>query len=75
MVLAIDGVLVTPPLSSGCLPGVTRDLLLEELGDQLVERDVPLAAVYEAPELFLTSATRDVQPIVELDGEPREPDR
>ncbi len=73
VVLAVDGVLVTPPLSSGCLPGVTRDLLLEELGDLLVERDVPLAAVFEAPELFLTSATRDVQPIVELDGEPREP--
>lgn len=68
--LALDGRLVTPPLSSGCLPGVTRALLLEELGGLAVEQDVALAQLSQADELFLTSATRDVQPVVSLDGEP-----
>jgi len=63
-----DGVLTTPPLSSGCLAGVTRDLLLEVL--EVDEREVPLAALAEAEEAFLTSSTRDVQPIDRVDGRP-----
>jgi branched-chain amino acid aminotransferase len=59
--LVLDGELVTPPLSSGCLAGVTRALVLEWTG--AVERDVPLGALLEADEVFLTSSTRDVQPV------------
>ena len=65
--LAVDGRLATPPLSSGCLPGVTRGLLLEWLGD-VDELDVPLAALRNADEAFLASSTRDVQPIRAVDG-------
>ena len=65
--LAVDGRLVTPPLSSGCLPGVTRALLLEWLGD-VDEVDVLLSALYDADEAFLTSSTRDIQPIRSVDG-------
>ncbi len=65
--LGIDGVLVTPPLSSGCLSGVTRALLVEWLGD-VEERPTPLAALAEADEAFLASSTRDVQPIRRVDG-------
>ncbi|MCU1462297.1 MAG: 4-amino-4-deoxychorismate lyase [Acidimicrobiales bacterium] len=61
-----DGQLVTPPLSSGCLAGVTRELLLE-LTDA-VEADVPIAALAQADEAFLTSSTREVQPIRAVDG-------
>ena len=57
--LVLAGELVTPPLSSGCLAGVTRALVLEWTG--AVERDVPLGALLEADEVFLTSSTRDVQ--------------
>lgn len=57
--LVLDGELVTPPLSSGALAGVTRGLVLEWTG--AVERDVPLAVLLEAQEVFLTSSTRDVQ--------------
>ncbi|RJL34019.1 aminotransferase class IV [Bailinhaonella thermotolerans] len=64
--LVRDGRLVTPPLSSGCLAGVTRALVLEWSGG--VEEDVPLSALYEAEEAFLTSTTRDVQPIRAVDG-------
>jgi branched-chain amino acid aminotransferase len=65
--LAIDRVLVTPPLLSGCLPGVTRALLIEWLPD-IEERPVAFADVKVAEEAFLTSSTRDVQPIRAVDG-------
>ncbi|MFI7439618.1 aminotransferase class IV [Nonomuraea indica] len=59
--LVRDGRLLTPTLASGCLAGVTRALVLEWCGGE--EADVPLSALYEAEEAFLTSTTRDVQPI------------
>ncbi|MEV0199206.1 aminotransferase class IV [Nonomuraea sp. NPDC050691] len=55
------GRLLTPTLASGCLAGVTRALVLEWCGGE--ETDVPLSALYEAEEAFLTSTTRDIQPI------------
>jgi branched-chain amino acid aminotransferase len=64
--LAFGDRLITPPLSSGCLAGVTRDLLLEWVGVE--EADVPMAAVADADEIFLASATRDVQPVRAIDG-------
>jgi branched-chain amino acid aminotransferase len=60
------GRLVTPPLSSGCLAGVTRALVLEWCGGE--EEDVPLEEFHRAEEAFLTSTTRDVQPIRAVDG-------
>ncbi|MGW4644593.1 aminotransferase class IV [Sphaerisporangium sp. NPDC004334] len=56
-----DGTLITPTIASGCLAGVTRALVLEWHGGE--ETDVPISALYEAEEAFLTSTTRDVQPI------------
>ena len=68
--LAAGGRLLTPPLSAGCLPGVTRDLLLELCQGNVEEVDVPVAALAEADEAFLTSSTREVQPIAAVDGRP-----
>lgn len=63
VVVALDGRLVTPPLSSGCLAGITRELVLE-LDDIDVEaRPVPVEALANVTEIFLTSSTRDVQPV------------
>jgi branched-chain amino acid aminotransferase len=62
------GRLVTPPLSSGCLAGVTRACLLEVA--DAVEEDLPVAALAAADEAFLTSSTREVQPIRAVDGRP-----
>jgi branched-chain amino acid aminotransferase len=59
--VVLAGELVTPPLTSGCLAGVTRALVLEWTG--AIERDVPLGALLEADEVFLTSSTRDVQAV------------
>lgn len=60
-----DGELVTPPLSSGALAGVTRALVLDWYG--ATERDLPFAALAEADEIFLTSTTRDVQAVHRVD--------
>jgi branched-chain amino acid aminotransferase len=66
---AVGGELVTPPLLAGCLAGVTRALVLELL-PEADEADIPLEALAEASEVLLTSTTRDVQPLVQLDGRP-----
>lgn len=60
------GRLRTPPLSSGCLAGVTRALLLEVV--DAVEQDMAAGALAGADEAFLTSTTREVQPIRAVDG-------
>jgi branched-chain amino acid aminotransferase len=63
--VVLDGELATPPLSSGCLAGVTRALVLEWTG--AVERDLPMAALEAASEVFLTSSTRDIQGLHAVD--------
>ncbi len=68
VVIAAGGRLVTPPLHAGCLAGVTRSLVIEACG--VIEDDIPLAALSRAPEAFLTSTTREVQPIRAVDGHP-----
>ncbi len=60
-----DGRLLTPTLASGCLAGVTRALVIEWFGAQ--EVDMPLRTLYAAEEAFLTSTTRDIQPIALVD--------
>lgn len=62
---------LTPPLSSGCLPGVTRAVLLEELrvSGLVVEERVLLPADLEsADEVFLASTTRELLPVVSIEG-------
>ena len=66
--LVLEGRLVTPPLSSGCLAGVTRQLALEIT--DATEETVPLSALATAHEAFLTSTTRNVHPISAVDGVP-----
>ncbi len=66
--LVINGDLITPPLSAGCLAGITRGLVIECCGIAVEERDVPLEALYMCDEAFLTSATRDVQSVRSVDG-------
>jgi branched-chain amino acid aminotransferase len=65
-----DGRIATPPGSSGCLLGVTRALVLElaaAAGMAVDESPLPIHALGEADEAFLTSTTRQVQPISHVD--------
>jgi branched-chain amino acid aminotransferase len=65
--------LVTPPLSSGCLAGVSRALLLgwaAQEGLPVVERDLPFSVLDDAVAVLLTSSLRDVQVQATLDGRP-----
>jgi branched-chain amino acid aminotransferase len=63
-----DGRVETPSLASGCLAGITRERALRLSGG--AEAELPEEALREADEAFLTSSTREVQPLVELDGRP-----
>jgi D-alanine transaminase len=66
-----DGI-VTPPLGSDILPGVTRLLveLLERNHHPVTERALTLEELRIADEIWLTSATREVLPVTKLDGRP-----
>jgi branched-chain amino acid aminotransferase len=57
---------LTPPLVSGPLAGVTRDVLLEWC--DIVEEDFTLATAAEADEVFITSSLRDVQGVTRWDA-------
>jgi branched-chain amino acid aminotransferase len=61
----------TPPLSAGCLPGVTRALLLEEIhvpGITVAEKVLFTKDLEAADEVFITSTTRDLMPAASVQG-------
>lgn len=69
--VVVDDVVRTPPLDSGCLAGITRELTIEfarAAGIEVVEEALPFRILETADEAFLTSSTRDVQPIHAIDG-------
>ncbi len=69
--LVLDGRLLTPPAEAGCLLGVTRALVLELAASVSVaaaETAIPLGELATAEEAFLSSTTREVQPIAHVDG-------
>ncbi|HVF55495.1 MAG TPA: branched-chain amino acid transaminase [Pyrinomonadaceae bacterium] len=68
--LVHDGKVVTPPLSSSILPGITRDSVIQicrELEIPLVESGIQRAALYVADELFFTGTAAEVTPIKSVD--------
>lgn len=65
-----DGQVITPPLSSSILPGITRDSVMQicrELGIPVVEQGLQRAALYVADELFFTGTAAEVTPIRSVD--------
>ena len=58
-----QGTLLTPPLASGCLPGIAREVVMElamDLGIPCDERDLMPGELQSAEEVFLTSSIRGV---------------
>jgi branched-chain amino acid aminotransferase len=61
--LVRNGKVVTPPLSSGCLAGITREILFEiapQAGIDLLEGELTLDDLASADEVFISSTTREV---------------
>ena len=65
-----NGVLVTPPKGPALLPGITRDLIIELAAANAIpyrESGISAAALHSAEEIWLTSSTREISPVVRLD--------
>ena len=70
-VVVKDGAVLAPQKNHLMLPGITYDVILEicrQHGIPCTVRDIAEAEVRAADELLMTSSTREVQPIVRLDG-------
>ncbi|HEX5411143.1 MAG TPA: aminotransferase class IV [Terriglobia bacterium] len=65
-----NGEVTTPPLSAGCLPGVTRAVLLEmgeKTGLSIQEAPLETEDLFAADEVFIASTTREVQPVSQIE--------
>jgi branched-chain amino acid aminotransferase len=68
--VVVEGIIRTPPLDSGCLAGITREVTIEwcrEDGLEVREEALPLEVLQQADEVFNTSSTKDVLPIHAVD--------
>ena len=69
--LVKDNVLITPPSDKQLLPGITRDLVIEIAKNNAIlieERKIKLAELYTADEIWMTSSTREIAPVISLNG-------
>ena len=67
----MGGRVLTPPLDAGCLPGVTRAVLLEDIRNprfHVAEQTLKPADLEQADEVFITSSTRDLLPVQSIEG-------
>ncbi len=66
-----EGVLKTPRVQNGVLPGITREVVLQlvpKVGVEAVEEDIYLGELLEAEEAFLTNSMFEVMPLVKVAG-------
>ena len=69
--LVARGNLITPNEESGCLPGITRQIVIElatELSIRVTEREIRLEELLNADEAFFTSSLIELMPLTEVDG-------
>jgi D-alanine transaminase len=72
-IVSKDNRLITRPLGTGILPGITRSVVLDLIkreGLAFEERAFTVEEAYEAREAFVTSASQIVMPVVAIDGRP-----
>ena len=68
--LVRDGKILTPPLGSSVLPGITRDTVVKLAADldiELTEQSIPREALYLADELFFSGTAAEISPIRSVD--------
>jgi len=71
--LIADGKLITPPLESGILPGITREAVIElssRLDISATERDITLKELFQTQEAFLTNSLIEIMPLTKIDDKP-----
>jgi len=67
----IDGILITPEKTAEILPGITRQVILELAkanNFEMSEEIISLEALQMASEIWITSSTREIVPVIELDS-------
>jgi D-alanine transaminase len=65
------GVLITPPTGHALLPGITRDLVIEIAKNNAIlveEREIDQAELLDADEIWMTSSTREIAPVIRLNA-------
>ena len=66
-----DNQILTPPLSTGVLEGITRDSVIQiikENGGYLVESDLEIDDLYSADEVFMTGTAAEVKSVTQIDN-------
>ena len=70
--IVIDGTVITPPLDNQLLPGITRQIVLDVLRKdgriKVEERSVSMDEVMNADEVWITSSSKEIAPVTEVDG-------
>jgi D-alanine transaminase len=69
----LDGEARTPPDGPRVLPGITRDVVLELAADEglpVRTGEITAEELADADEVWLTSSTKEVLPVTQLDGRP-----
>lgn len=65
-----DGQFITPPIQAGILQGITRKTLINLLKDlkiPVIEKPIKKEDIFSADEVFLTSSTRKIVPVIKID--------
>lgn len=68
-----DGIVATPPIAAGLLPGITREFVFEvgrDAGVTVEERTLQTSDLWSADEAFITGTTREITPVSKVDGRP-----
>jgi D-alanine transaminase len=71
--IVTNGIVQTPPKSNLLLPGITRDLVVELCRDNdipCIEETISETQLHAADELWVTSSTKEIVPVIRLNGEP-----
>jgi len=71
--LVHDDTLFTPPLDQRILPGITRQVIMDIAATQGIacqQREIPVDWLETAQEVWLTSSTREIVPVIQLNGHP-----
>lgn len=66
-----NGNIITPPVSSSALEGITRESVIEVVqneGYKVIEREIPRTELYLADEIFLTGTAAEITPVISIDG-------